>query len=372
MIGLLLACAGAVFNVLTDASRKKVLDQSHDAALISLWCKLLALGCYLAATAGLIVWGGRLELPAIGSSLGLSPVVAFLLYLTLNALLEGTAIILNYRALQLAPLSLCVPFMALTPVFLLPAGHFFLKEAITTGMVIGVVLVMTGSLVMNRALFANGWLEPAKAMFREKGPRYMLMVALLLTCTSVLDKWFVSTGGDTAFASRVSRSLTLSIGKCAMLSLFFVGLTVFRLGDWSAYRARTVGFLGAATGFRWGKVWQDVPGWLIAAGVFEAVVMVLQLIALQFAPAALIISIKRSGILLACALGWFLFKERGIRDRVIGSCVMLVGVLIFFLTKPDATGHSPIDGTGALGIAGAALVGLAITLRLTRSPAKPA
>jgi drug/metabolite transporter (DMT)-like permease len=257
--------------------------------------------------------------------------------------------------------------MALTPVFLLPAGHFFLHEAITAGMVIGVFLVMIGSLVMNRQLFANGWMEPAKAMIREKGSRYMLMVALLLTCTSVLDKWFVSSGGDSAFAARVSRSLTLSIGKCAMLSLFFVGLTVLRLGNWSAYRAKGASLVQAATGFRWGKVWTDAPGWLVAAGVFEAVVMVLQLIALQFAPAALIISIKRSGILLACALGWFLFKERGIRDRVIGSCVMLVGVLIFFLTKPDGAGHSFISWLGALNVAGAALVGLAITLRLTRT-----
>ncbi len=367
MIGLLLACVGAVFNVLTDASRKKVLDQAHDAALISLWCKLLALACYLLLSVLLLAGGGRLDMPAIGASLGLPQGTAFILYLLLNSLLEGTAIILNYRALQLAPLSLCVPFMALTPVFLLPAGHFFLNEAISGGMVIGVFLVVVGSLVMNRQLFAQGWLEPARAMIREKGSRYMLMVALLLTCTSVLDKWFLSGSGDAAFASRVSRSVVLAIGKCSMLTLVFFGLTLVRLRNRPVVQPTAIALPPLSTASAWTRPWRDIPAWLVAAGIFEAIVMVLQLIALQFAPAALIISIKRSGILLACGLGWFLFNERGITDRVIGSCVMLAGVLIFFLTKPDATGVSIFGSLGALGVAGATLAGLAVALRITRS-----
>ena len=51
----------------------------------------------------------------------------------------------------------------------------------------------------------------------------MTLVALLLTFTNVLDKWFVSSGGDAAFAVRLSRSFTLSIGKCIMHGLFLPG-----------------------------------------------------------------------------------------------------------------------------------------------------
>ena len=127
----------------------------------------------------------------------------------------------------------------------------------------------------------------------------------------------------------------------------------------------------AATGFKWNKVWHDIPTWLVLAGVFEATVMVLQMTALQFTPAAVVISIKRSGILLACLVGWFLFKERGITDRVIGSFVMLAGVLIFFLTKPDPQGQSQFGLDFALGIGVAALVGMVMALYLTRNWTKP-
>ena len=122
----------------------------------------------------------------------------------------------------------------------------------------------------------------------------------------------------------------------------------------------------------WTQAWRDVPQWILLAAFFEGIVLVLQLLAVQFTVAAIVISIKRSGILLACAVGWFVFKERGITDRVIGSCVMIAGVVIFFLTRPNAQGASLIDFTGALGVAAVALLGMGRALYLTRHTAKAA
>jgi drug/metabolite transporter (DMT)-like permease len=368
MLGLILACFGSVFNVLTDVSRKKILDRQYDAAVIGFWCKVVALGLYLLALGVVIACGFGLQLPPIGASLKMSPTLAFVLYLILNALLEGTAIMLNYRALQVSPLSLCVPFMALTPVFLLPIGKFFLHEQISSGMIIGVVLVVIGSLIINRQLVANGWLEPAKAILREKGSRYMLIVAFLLATTAALDKWFVTSGGDAAFGVRLSRAFTLSIGKCVMLMLFFGALAWWRLRQ----PKKNVEASPFTRREQWLRAWRDVPRWILLAALFEAIVLVLQLTAVQFTVAALVISIKRSGILLACVLGWFMFKERGITDRVIGSFVMIAGVVVFFLTKPNAQGEAMIGFTGALGVAALALAGMSLALYLTRTWNKPA
>ena len=63
-----------------------------------------------------------------------------------------------------------------------------------------------------------------------------------------------------------------------------------------------------------------------------------------------------------------MFKERGITDRVIASLVMAVGVLIFFLTKPDAKGQAIFELNGALTVAALALAGMAAALYLTRKP----
>ena len=368
MLGLFLSCVMSVVNVFNDVARKKVLDRQFDAGLVSFWCKAIAFVAYALAIGVLLVWRGiPPELPDIGKTLGFAPLPSLIIYLAFSSVLEGTAILLNLRALQVSPISYCVPFMAFTPLFLLPAGSLLLHERISQGMVLGVLLVVLGSLVVNRQLFARGPLEPVRAIFRERGSRYMLTVAFLLTITNILDKWFVTAGGASVpFDVRVSRSLTLAIGKCVMLALFFVGLTLVRLGDWKSVRARNLRWWRVPMSFNWITVLRTVPLWLVLAGVLEAVILVLQLMAMQFTVAALVISIKRSGMVLAVALGWFIFKERGITDRVIASCVMVTGVLLFFLTKPDTDGQAMLGLHGAMMIAGMALSGMVVALYLTR------
>ena len=186
-------------------------------------------------------------------------------------------------------------------------------------------------------------------------------MAFLLACTAALDKWFVMSGGDVCFADRAARSFTLSIGKCGMLLLFFGILGVLRVRPTAKNRGV------------WMDSWEKAPKWVILSGVFEAIVLVLQLTAVQFTVAAIVISIKRSGILLACFLGWFVFGERDITDRVIGSFVMIAGVVVFFLTKPNAEGLAMVGLGGAIGVGLLALAGMSVALYLTRSkPAVPA
>lgn len=355
MFGLLLASLMSVVSVFTDISRKKVLDEGHDTALVSFWCKLIALFAYFIGIGMLAITGTNPELPDIGKSFGIAPVPAFFLYVTLNALIEGTAILLTFKALQVSPISLCMPFMALTPLFLLPAGYFILNEPISNGMVVGVALVVIGSLVVYRQLFTKSLFEPVKAIIRERGSRYMLMVAFLLTFTNILDKFFVSSGAYATFATSVSRSLTLSIGKTGMLLVLFIGLVFSRMKK------------SESKSFSWTGVFKGVAVWVILAGVFEAVVLVLQLTAIQFTVAAIVISIKRAGIVLSVFLGWLIFKERGITDRAIAACVMLSGVLIFFLTKPDNKNETILGFEGVLSLALTALTGMAIALYLTRN-----
>ena len=67
-LGLILACFGSVFNVLTDCTRKKILDHHYDAALIGFWCKVVALVCYLIALGVLVACGVGVALPPIGAS----------------------------------------------------------------------------------------------------------------------------------------------------------------------------------------------------------------------------------------------------------------------------------------------------------------
>lgn len=335
MLGLLISIAMSIENVFTDISRKKVLDQGYNSILISFWAKIAAFSCYVVLVAALASMGMKFALPAIGAKFGMTTGVAFFLYLLINMLVEGTAILLNLKALQVSPLSFCVPFMALTPLFLLPAGRIFLGEAITPIMVVGVSLIVIGSLVMNRKLVANGWLEPLKEILRQKGSRYMTLVALLLTGSVILDKWFVTLTplADAAVADKIRAGLpiavVLAVSKCVVHACFFAGLVLFRVIDWKTLRNSSLTFGEKLKTPAWLKVWQDKPGWMFLAGALESLGLVLQFIAIQFTVAALVISIKRCGVVLSVILGKFVFHEKDITDRLIASAVMLAGVILF-------------------------------------------
>jgi drug/metabolite transporter (DMT)-like permease len=107
------------------------------------------------------------------------------------------------------------------------------------------------------------------------------------------------------------------------------------------------------------------------AGFLEALVLVLMLVAMQFAVAAVVVSIKRSAVIWSVLLGWLMFKERDIGDRLIAAMVMACGVLVFFLNKPDGSGHAIIETQGAIIVGAATLVVMALALRLTRKPESP-
>ncbi|MCU0779530.1 MAG: EamA family transporter [Akkermansiaceae bacterium] len=368
MLGLILSTLDAIAMAFTDAARKKVLDKGADAGLVSVWCKIIS--CLLFGIVIVLLalfWKAEPRLPDIGASFGVSPFTAFLIYITINAVIEGAAILLNLRALQVSPISYCIPFMALTPVFLLPAGVVFLDETVTGGMVVGVALVVTGSLVVNRELFAKGALEPLRAILRVPGSRYMVMVAALLTLTNLLAKWFlVSDGGAVTFADKLQLALTLSVGKCVMLAIFFILLVIIHQGIRRAGSGSPAAIARSVAAIPWTGVLRQSPRWLVLAGFLEALVLVLMLVAMQFAVAAVVVSIKRSAVIWSVLLGWWMFRERNIADRLVAAAVMACGVLVFFLNKQNAAGDAIIGTPGALAVGGATIAAMLIALRLTR------
>ena len=367
MFGLILSCLDAVAMAFTDAARKKVLDRGAETDLVSVWCKIIS--CVLFGIVIVLLalfWKAEPRMPNIGADFGMTPFAAFLIYITINAILEGTAILLNLRALQVSPISYCVPFMALTPLFLLPAGVVFLDESITGGMIIGVALIVIGSLVVNRQLFSKGPLEPLRAIIREPGSRYMVMVAAILTVTNLLAKWFlVSDGGAVTFPDKLQLALTLSVGKCVMLAVFFILLVVARRADWKAGMKSPARLLRSMTSIPWTGVLRQSPFWLIMAGFLEALVLVLMLVAMQFAVAAVVVAIKRSAVIWSVLLGWLMFRERNIADRLVASVVMAAGVLVFFLTKPDAAGNAMMSLPATLLLSGGVLAAMVLVLHLT-------
>jgi drug/metabolite transporter (DMT)-like permease len=236
--------------------------------------------------------------------------------------------LLYFRAMQVTPISLCMPYISFTPVFLIFTGNVMLGELPAAEKLIGVVMIFIGSIAMHRLLFANGWLEPVKAIWRERGCFYMLMVGFINSITNPIDKQLV------LMTDAFTQSCAFGAGMC----VFFALLLFARRADA-------------------GKVIRSVPFWAALAGTLEAVALIFQLSSHNYIDVVITISVKRAGIILVVLLGWLVFKEKGIGDKLIASSVMLVGVLIIYLPAPL---------TQSLLIAAAALLVMFVAFYLTR------
>ena len=332
LIGLLFATGTSVTNVITDVTRKKALE-GHDlfAALFSI--KTFAALGYACVFGFLLLSGRQVAIKDDGPIFGIAglafpPLATFLIYLAMDMALITVANLLYFRALQVSPLSLCMPFITFTPLFLIPSGYVLLRELPSTVKLIGVVLVVVGSLVMHRQLFAVSWAEPFKAIVRERGSRYMLIVAFIFSISNPLDAKLV----------RMSDTLFFSFSYGLAMSLIFAVLALARRADWR-------------------QVMRSVPLWIVLAGVLESVVNMLQFASHNYIAVVITISLKRAGVVLAVLMGWLIFKEREITDKLIAATVMVSGALMFYL---------PMNMTQSLTLTGFVLVGMSIALYLTR------
>ncbi|MCK5082452.1 MAG: DMT family transporter, partial [Candidatus Omnitrophica bacterium] len=98
--------------------------------------------------------------------------------LIISTVLLTFASILYFKAIKYSDLSIAVPMLAFTPLFLLITSPIILGEFPGFLGIIGVLLIVIGSYVLHlQGRLKNFW-DPFKRLIGEKGTRYMLMVAV--------------------------------------------------------------------------------------------------------------------------------------------------------------------------------------------------
>lgn len=212
--------------------------------------------------------------------------------------------LLLVKALQLSELSLCIPMVAFTPVFLLVIGPMLTGDMPSAQGVLGAVLVASGSYVLNLDKSRNGLLGPIKALFEEKGARIMLGLALLWSITGSVDRIAVQKFDISFWAS----------AQLCTIAILLIPILVKHQAFSSPISK------GSALS-------------LLSLGVFNALSLGAYLLALQAAPVHYVICLKRSSILFSVLLGRIMFQERFLADRLPGAILMLAGVVTISLAS---------------------------------------
>jgi len=215
--------------------------------------------------------------------------------------LEIIAMVLYIKALRISPLSLTLPFLALTPVFLILISYLITGEKVSFRGSMGIIFLAAGSYTLNIHEMRRGIFEPFKAIVKEKGSVLMVGVALIYSVTS-------------------------SLGKMAIVhsSPLFFGVTYFI--------AVTVIFAPIALWMGKTELKSFIAGGqfkgLFFPGIFYSVMIASHMIAISLTKVAYMISLKRTSLLIGIMYGYFFFKEKNIGERLSGAVLMFIGFVM--------------------------------------------
>ncbi|MEG4988692.1 EamA family transporter [Microcoleus sp. BR0-C5] len=226
----------------------------------------------------------------------------FWLALLIGGSINAVTSLLYIKAIKVSDLSLTLPLVALTPLFMLVTSPLIVGEYPNFFDYIGILLIVAGSYLLNIKEKSKGYLAPFTALLNEPGPKLMLIVALLWSIASNFDKIGVTNSSPIFW----------------LFSLF--GTISVLLLPVLLHKTPNPGR----------KILKQLP-MLAAMGSLNAMGVLFQMQALTLTLVVQVIAVKRTSVLMGVLFGHFIFKEKDIQERFLGAAIMMGGVLFITL-----------------------------------------
>jgi drug/metabolite transporter (DMT)-like permease len=219
-------------------------------------------------------------------------------------LLDFFAYIFYLRSLKYADLSLSLPMLSLTPVFVLFISYITLKQTISATALLGVGAIIIGSYSLNLQKSTQGIFTPFRNIFSNKGVRYMLFTSILWGFANSLHKIGI-TDSNPLFYTGISYVLLSTLYFIVLLYKNRKELIILtRLSDLKM---------------------------LAPAGFLEGTTTIFQFLSQGFLTSSVLtIALKRSSIVFSALFGYLFFKEN-VKSRLIPICIIIAGVILVSL-----------------------------------------
>lgn len=284
MIGFLLAFGTAVSEALKDITSKHNLhhvDEYTAAFAMHLVQSILLIP--VVYFTGMEVLSGR-----------------FLWTLLASSVLQLIVILLYFKAIKRSEISVTLPLITLTPLFMLITSPIMIGEFPSTLGIIGIILIVAGTYVSNLSEDPKKVFAPFISLVKNQGSRYMLLVAFIWSITSNLDKVGVEETSPVFWA----------FSKDFVILIYLIPILLWKSKKpWLQIRNR--------------------KGPLMMVGFFRSTSVLSQMFAIQFILVPYVISIKRASAVFIILYAFFFLNERkNFRNRMTGMIIILLGLFV--------------------------------------------
>jgi drug/metabolite transporter (DMT)-like permease len=275
---------------------------------------LTSLG-FLIAGVLLLLISSVMGFPVIGPSLYTAVII--------SGVLNIVGLSLIFRAMESSDMSLSMPMLSFTPVFLIGTSYLLLHEMPSPAGIAGICIIVSGSYVLNISAEHEHFLDPVRTMVQNRGSWYMLIVAFLFAASINYDK-IAMLNSDPVFG--MAFTLLIISGAFAVIGV----LSKKSMGSYPlCYTNRDVSPPGHHAEKDLSLHPYLVPAVLI--GIFASAECVSINIAYTLQIAPYVIAIKRLSIIFMVLYGTIICAENEIRTRLLGAILMVGGAVIILL-----------------------------------------
>ena len=233
------------------------------------------------------------------------PVVSFKFYIVviINVFVWIVGIFLLMKSLEESDLSISIPMLSFTPIFLLFVSYILLREFPSLQGLAGIFIVVVGSYILNISSVKSGFFEPLKSIFKNKGVFYMLIVAFLFSVTASLSKSGINLSNPAYFIF-----IHYLFASIILLVLFF---RKFKKDI---------------------KQIKKNSGYFFIIGVAVAFSEIMTATAFKLEIVPYVISLKRTSVIFSVLIGYLFLKEKNFKHAIIGSVIMFIGAVLITLS----------------------------------------
>jgi len=291
-MGILLSLLAAVFVSFRSAFEKKALKKM-DEFTVALGFRFSALAFIIL---GMILFGAEFHLQK----------EIFFRFILLGGVLNAISSVLVMKAFKVGDLSTIGPIATFTPLFILITSPLIIGEVPSAQGMIGVILIVIGTYVLNIKEVVSGYGAPVFSLFnKNKGALYMLGAAFVWSIGANIDKIGVEASNPFIWAG--------SINALVVILLLPIVLARKR-GLEKVNKPKNSFFL------------------VVLAGLAGTLVAIFQLYAIGMILVVYVISLKRLSAIFEVFIGHFAFKEKNFKERLIGASIMVLGAVLIILS----------------------------------------
>ena len=222
------------------------------------------------------------------------------LFLILSGFATGASWICYFRALQTGDVNKVAPIDKSSTVLTMLLAFLLLREALSLNMLLGMCLILTGTLLMVAKTGSSGGSSTA-------GGRWLLwavLSAVFASLTAILSKIGIA-GVESNLGTAIRTAVVLAM---AWGIVFFLGLQR-EIREIGAKSWLFLGLSGLATGLSW----------------------MFYYLALQEGPASVVVPIDKLSILVTVAFSGVVLKERLSRRAAAGLALLTGGTLLLLV-----------------------------------------